>query len=155
MWVGWAFHWRRYATINSAAHYFAAAFAIEAVALLLLPAVPRLGLLQPPQHQVDRIGLGVILFAVTIQPIIGPLLGRSWAGVELFGLVPDPTVAATLGILLVAGAAWALWIIPLLWCLVSGATLWTMEAREAGVLPAVAVVALVRGVWNRRRETSR
>lgn len=34
LWVGWAFHWQRYATINWAAQYFAVAYAIQAGLLL-------------------------------------------------------------------------------------------------------------------------
>ena len=33
LWVAWAFHWQRYATINWAASYFAVGFAIEALLL--------------------------------------------------------------------------------------------------------------------------
>src|SRR5688572_9847216 len=36
LWVAWAFHFRRYATINWAAVYVAAAFAFEAVALFVI-----------------------------------------------------------------------------------------------------------------------
>ena len=34
-----------------------------------------------------------------VQPLIAPLLGRSWLQAEIFGVAPDPTVVATLGIL--------------------------------------------------------
>src|SRR6187402_1638303 len=34
LWVAWAFHWQRYATINWAAGYFAVGFAIEALLLI-------------------------------------------------------------------------------------------------------------------------
>ena len=40
-------------------------------------------------------GLALFLFALVLQPLIGPLLGRPWAQVELFGLAPDPTVVGT------------------------------------------------------------
>ena len=97
LWVAWAFHWRRYSSINSAAPFFAAGFAAQGVLLLVTGLVRSRGLLQAAPHKPDAVGLGIVLFAVVIHPLIGPLLGRSWTGVELFGLAPDPTVTATLG----------------------------------------------------------
>jgi hypothetical protein len=153
-WVGWAFHWRRYATINLAAPYFAACCAIQA-ALLVANTLWRRGLSPPQPPAPDRIGLGIIFFALVLQPLIGPLLGRAWAGVELFGLAPDPTATATLGLLLAAEESWTLWVVPTLWCLAGGATLWAMAAPDAWVTPALATVALVTRAVRRRRGVSR
>lgn len=141
LWVGWAFHLQRYATINSAAPYFAAAFAAQAV-LLWHGARRR----HAPVARADarvRTGVVLILFALLGYPLLAAAGGRPWQQAELFGIAPDPTVAATLGILLVCGrAGWPCWIIPLLWCATSWATLWTMRLREAWVLPIVALLAL-------------
>ena len=60
---------------------------------------------------------------------------------------------ATLGLLLLirpapampltARALWKLlWPIPVLWCLITGATLWTMEAPDAWLMPAAALLAM-------------
>ena len=38
LWVAWAFHWQRYASINLAAGYFALAFVVQALLLLWLGA---------------------------------------------------------------------------------------------------------------------
>ena len=67
------------------------------------------------------------------------------SAVEVFGIAPDPTVVATLGVLLVARGrnAWLLLPIPLLWCAISGATLWAMDEPDAFVLPAVALVSMM------------
>ena len=77
--------------------------------------------------------------------MIGPLLGRPWAQVELFGLAPDPTVVGTLGLVLLADGRirWALLAIPLLWCAVTGLTLWAMGSPDALVAPVAAVVAVL------------
>jgi hypothetical protein len=123
--VAWAFHWQRFSHINWAASGYAAAFTIEAV--LLIGFAWRAGF----QGRRSPIGWGVLLFALLIQPMVGVLFGRPWQQAEVFGLAPDPTVAATLGVLLLLGGrgwAWLLWPVPLLWCLVSGTTLWTMHA---------------------------
>lgn len=138
LFVAVAFHWARYATINWAATWFASAFALEA-ALLLWAGVIRgaLVLRRSP-------GLAIFLFALVVEPLIGPLLGRKWSELELFGVAPDPTAVATLGFLLAAERPrWSLLALPLLWCLLSGATLWTMEAPDAWILPLAALIAFL------------
>jgi hypothetical protein len=104
LWVAWGFHWQRYASINWAASYFALAFAVQAL-LLLWAAVVRGRLTPLPATRLQqRAGLGLLLFALLIFPLMGPLLGRSWTQAEVFGMTPDPTALATLGVLLFAGA---------------------------------------------------
>lgn len=155
LWVAWAFHWQRYATINWAATYFAAVFAMQAL-LLVWTGVVRGGLaLGPVDRSTRRIGTGIVLFALFVQPLAGVLAGREWSQVELFGVAPDPTVLATLGVLLAASRAhWSLLPIPLLWCVVTGATLFAMHAPDALLMPLGALVVLVLAV-RRARSTGR
>ena len=92
LWVAWAFHWQRYATINWSASYFAACFAIEALLLIWL------GVMRGRMHfdsfssVTARIGGAVFVFAL-IEPLLGLLSGRSWRQLEVFGVAPDPTVS--------------------------------------------------------------
>ena len=141
LWVAWAFHLRRYATINWAAVHFAAAFALEA-ALILWAGVVRDRLLPGP----GRAGLAVFLAGLLAYPLVTPLLGRQWNQMELFAVVPDPTVVATLGVLLLASprAPRLLLVVPVLWCAVTGATLWAMDSPEAPIAPLAAVLTLLR-----------
>lgn len=141
LWIAWAFHWQRYATINWAAKYFAVGFAIEALLLLWIGTV-RDGLrFDTTGTTRARIGIAIFGFALIMQPLIGLLLGRAWPQLEVFGLTPDPTVVATLGILLAANRiAWIALPIPLLWCAVGGTTLWVMNA-DGRVGPTASWVA--------------
>jgi hypothetical protein len=144
LWLAGDFLWRRYATINWAATYFAAAFAVQAL-LLFYCGVVRNRLRGPPTADgAARIGLGLYLFALLAYPFVAPLLGRPWTQAEVFGAAPDPTAMATVGIILFAssGPRWQLLAIPILWCALSGATLWAMKSPEALLLPLAAVVAL-------------
>jgi hypothetical protein len=87
-----------------------------------------------------------LLFAVFVQPLIAPLTGRGWLQAEVFGVTPDPTVVATLGVVLASGrrARWRLGILPFMWCALSGAVLWTLDAPvDAVVLPIAAILVLV------------
>jgi hypothetical protein len=152
------YFWVRYATINWAAVWFAAAFALEGALLLGLAsshACPAL----PERAPGDRLGArrtvgAALLIAGIAYPVAAPLLGRPWTQAEVFGLAPDPTAIGTLGVLLLleAGsgrclprwlrAAW-LWTFPVVWCLITGMTLWTLHATEAIVAPAAAALALL------------
>ena len=132
LWVGWAFHWQRYASINWAAQYFAVAFAVQAALLLGLTSwrgdayAPTRGALQGPGWLLA--GAGVLLY-----PLAGLLAGRPLTQAEVFGIAPEPTALTTLGLLLVGGYAasparrrW-LAVIPVLSLLVGAATLWSMS----------------------------
>jgi len=156
-WIAAAFHIRHYATINWAAAYFAAGFAIQALLLAWTGLVRDRLLLQPLENPIGRVGLTIFLFALLIQPLIGPLLGRAWRQVELFGVAPDPSAVATLGILLLATnrVAWELLLIPIIWCAVSGTTLWAMESPDALLMPFVALVVLFLAGWRTRSRSRR
>lgn len=136
--VAGAFLWTRYATINWAASYFAGAFAIEAV-LLMRPTF------RPRRDVVGMIGLVLFVSSLALYPLLAPLLGRGLRQSEIFGVAPDPTVLATLGLLLVAEGPppWWTLAVPLVWCLVSGATLWAMGSPEAWILALAAILVLV------------
>lgn len=157
LWVAWAFHWQRYAAINLAGGYFALAFTAEALLLLWL-AMTR-GVLQIDSVSKPRYyaGFGVLLYALLVHPLIGPLQGRSLAQAEAFGMTPDPTALATLGILLLAGGRrfWLLAPIPLLWCLLSGATLWAMDATDFFILPLAALLVIGFAATSRPATFSR
>ncbi|MGH1419771.1 MAG: DUF6064 family protein [Hyphomicrobiaceae bacterium] len=128
LWVAYAFHLERYASINWAAKGFAALFAAEGFLLL---AVARFG--QPSSlfgsvKNSARVGHGLFLVGVIAVPIISIFASDSWRSGQMFALTPDPTAIATLGILLFASGRrkYALMAIPLVWCAVSVATHWAM-----------------------------
>jgi hypothetical protein len=151
LWVAWGFLYTRYATINWAASWFATIFAVQALLLILVGVIAGKLSFGAGGH---RAGLGLVVFALLIQPLIGPLVGRKWTEVELFGLAPDPTVVATLGVLVVAspgvgwGARWLLLVVPILWCAISGATAQSMASSDALVLPTAATLALGLAAWT-------
>ena len=89
-------------------------------------------------------GMGLMIFAIALQPLIAPLVRRTWSQVEIFAVAPDPTVVGTLGVLIhISGwKKWLLLPIPLMWCLVSGATTWVMKSADAALMPVAAAVAI-------------
>jgi hypothetical protein len=59
--------------------------------------------------------------------------------------MPDPTVLATLGVLLCLRGtrAWMTMTLPLLWCAIAGATLWTLKSPQWSVLPLAGMLSLL------------
>ncbi|MCK6454414.1 MAG: DUF6064 family protein [Alphaproteobacteria bacterium] len=144
LWIAWAFHYQRLATIHLGGPLIAAGFALQGM-LLLWVAIARGGLaFNVSRRASDLAGLAIFLFAVAVQPLIGPLAGRPWSQAELFGLAPDPTAVATLGLVLLARgrAARLLLALPVVWCIVQGTTLWLLRSPDALVLPGAALLAL-------------
>jgi hypothetical protein len=147
--VAWAFHWQRYAPINWAAQYVAIGFALQAL-LLAWEGVGRKPMV--PDSRGLRGTAGDLLLAASIlYPLLALVQTRSVLPTEWVGLMPDPTVLATLGVLLsLRGGRWPsiAMVLPLLWCAIAGATLWTLKSPTWYLLPlagALAVVALWRG----------
>ena len=127
-WVGWAFHKQAYAQINLAAEYFAAAFAVQAVLLLVF------GVILPGDrhaHYWGRlIGWALAVLGLLFYPLITPLAGRPWDHVEVFGVMPEPTALATLGLLLATLGFRRFWlgIIPLLSWVTGVTTVWLLSS---------------------------
>jgi hypothetical protein len=174
--VGWLFTgavyfvWR-YGTINWAAVWFGAAFILGGalwIGLASSRACPALrtqaGTALSPR---TRIGVALLVAGIA-YPVLAPLLGRPAAQAAVFGLTPDPTAIGTLGLLLLfddrperrlspmVRKAWIvlLWSLPVAWCLLTGITLWTLNAPEAIIAPLLAGLAVAASRLDHRPETS-
>lgn len=146
-WIAWAFFHARLATIDIAAPYYAYGFALQGVLLLWTGWKFRQGryLIASRSRRFNTI---VILVAVFGLPLVAPFLGGSWKAIALFGLTPDATALATLSIVSVLPGArrWFVAIVPLLWCVISGALLWNFGRPHAVLLPLLAVITFVQGL---------
>jgi hypothetical protein len=150
LWIAWAFHYERYATINWAATYVAMAFALEGLAFLWLSASPSRLASEPRLDVPGSTGLILYLFALAVHPLLVVFAGRSWRGTEIFAVAPDPTAIGTLGLLLLSRlpARHPLMLIPFLWCVLTSVTLYAMGSRQAWVVAAAAAAALVAAVYS-------
>ena len=128
LWVGWAFHWQRYATINWAAAGLAAAFVLQAILLIALGPSPGSGRFRP-NAGLRRLGQALAVCGVLLYPLIPLATGRPWAQAEVFGLMPEPTALATIGVLLAAGHPHSRWlcVVPALSLAIGLATLWLLS----------------------------
>lgn len=149
LWVAWAWHLERYAPINWAAEYFAWAWITQAALLGTAACRGRFDALSRGQH---RFGFALAVCALVLYPLLAPTLGRGWAQTEVFGMAPDPTALLSLGLLLalpLRRVGWLL-VIPLVWCVTSGMTLWAMASPAFWVAPLALVLAII--AWVARRE---
>ncbi|NUB07084.1 MFS transporter permease [Azospirillum sp. Vi22] len=150
-WLAWSFLWERYATINWAASYVAPLFAFQAILLALIGSRVRWSLSWTGRAP---LGLALFLYALALHPLATLLAGRPPGGVEVFGITPDPTAIATIGLVMMAEERWS-WLllaVPMAWCLASWATLHSMGAPEQWMLLGAALVALIPAA---RRRTAR
>ena len=142
LWVAWAFHLQRYRTILPAATWFAALFAVQALLLLWF------GRRLTRQGRVSKLAIALFVFAWIVQPMIA---GTPWPQWEVFGIAPDPTATATLACLLALEdrPRLILMIIPIMWAVITGMTLWAMHSRAALIAPAVAIATVVARIMRR------
>jgi hypothetical protein len=154
LWIAWAFIWERYVTINWAATWLAAAFAMQGLLLLIYAATGFGTQTQERQPIANVAGAGLFfVFALAVYPLVGPVMGRGWPAAEIFGLAADPTAVATLAWLApVPGGArkWWMLVIPALWCAVTGATLWALGAPDFFLAPVCALVVIAVAVMPAR-----
>ena len=131
IWMAWAFFWERYTTINWAAAYVAPAFALEGLLLIWAGAIEEKLRVLRWHGPAGMAAVALFGAAVVAYPLLAPLMQRPWAAAEVFGIAPDPTAIATLALLAIIDAPRRslLMAIPLAWCAISAATLWTMGAR--------------------------
>jgi hypothetical protein len=151
--VAWAWFTQRYATINWAADYAAAAFAAEGLLLLLAGA----GRGWRVSHGWGaRIGLVLFLATLLLPPFLLPLEGRNWTQLELFGTMPDATAIGTLAMLASINGwwRWAMVPIPVFSCAISGATLAAMDSPSAWLVMLAAMGAVLLIVASRRLNAS-
>ncbi|PZO18328.1 MAG: MFS transporter permease [Burkholderiales bacterium] len=156
--VAWAFLWQRYAAINWAAEGLAWAFGALASGLLVLSTRSSLALTTGRVRL--RVGLGLLLWAVFVHPLLALATGRPWVQAEVLGLAPDPTAIATLGVLLCADAGTRATRVllgmlrggALAWCAVSAATLATMGSAQGWVMLGAVLVAAAGLGFGRARD---
>jgi hypothetical protein len=155
IWVAWSFLWNSYSVVNWAATYVAPLFAVEGLLLLWIG-----GLLGRLRFAANRtvpgvVGLALFLYALLLHPLVAKITGRPIEAAELFGIAPDPTAIATLGLVSMASrgaAAGLLLVVPSAWCIASWATLYAMGAGE-GWIPLTALgLGIASRLWHRTGE---
>ena len=149
LWTGIVYHWIFFAPINRAAWLFGLLFLLEGAALLWAAKRPVPVVFAIEWTVRGALGGGLILYAAILYPLVGLLSGHAWTSMPAFGLTPCPVTLFTLGMLLFARPARALWAVPMLWTIVGGSAAIMLGIVQDWALltsgPAVLAVLLVHG----------
>jgi hypothetical protein len=152
LWTGWYFFSVQYTAINWAAAYVAPVFWLQGLLLCLFAVAPKCPAIKYTGTAAGRTAMMLYLFALVGYPAATLALGRPLDSVEFVGISPDPGVVATLAILVLSrgGFTWLAWIVPLVWCALTGLTLWMLGSPEFFIAPLAGVVAVV-AIFSRKR----
>ncbi|MEO9876596.1 MAG: DUF6064 family protein [Anderseniella sp.] len=154
IWTGWYFFHVQYTVINWAAAYVAPVFWVQGLLFVLFAVAPRSPDIRFTRTATGRAAIVLYLFAVVGYPVATLALGRPLNSVEFVGISPDPGIVATLAILALSrgGFIWLAWIVPILWCVLTGLTLWMLDSPEFFIAPLAGVVAVAAvvagGIWR-------
>ena len=138
--TSWHFVWQRYAPINWAIHYAIPLFVSQAVifGMIALRPLP----VGYTSQSAKIIGFALLLIAIVAYPLLAPLYGRSIASAEVFGIAPDPTVVAAIGVTFLIKNRWyrhVLVALSLAWIGQSTITLFVLDQRAA-LPPAIVLM---------------
>ena len=149
--VAFAFFIQRYVELNWAGGYIGYFFFAQAILLISITLTGK-GLDNAPwKRPYAVIGIAIALVGLIGLPFIAPLTGGSWSQAEVFGIHADPTAIVTFGLALIMLRGWGLWLIaliPALWLLISGLTLWVLGAPTAIMVFIVLAIGLIGLVWK-------
>jgi hypothetical protein len=141
---GIIFHLTYYAELNWAAPWFGWGFLAQAALLLALALFAGSSRPQEPSKGLSTwIGTTVAVVSVLGYPLIAATIGPGLSHAETYGLHPDPTAIATLGVLLIILRGPTFWIasvIPILWCVIGSLTLIAIDATGALIPLAAAII---------------
>ncbi|HSM27690.1 MAG TPA: DUF6064 family protein [Thioalkalivibrio sp.] len=142
---GLIFHWTYYAELNWAAPWFGWGFIAQAALVLALAFFAGSSRTQRPSKALSTwIGATVALVSLLGYPLIAATIGPGLSHAETYGLHPDPTAIATLGVLLIVLRGPSFWLaslVPILWCAIGSLTLMAIDATGA-LIPLVAVIII-------------
>jgi Family of unknown function (DUF6064) len=149
-WSGVAYHLVHFSPINPLAPLFGALFVLAALLFAWHGVVRRRLVFGIAANARSAFGLGLLLYALLVYPLLTTWLGHAWPALPSFGL-PCPTALFTLGLLALAQPPMprAPWLVPIAWAFV-GATAAVLlgVVADLALLPAgLAGVALL--LWRR------
>ena len=155
-WNGAVYHLMHFATINVAAPAFGALFIMQGLLLGWTGAIRGKVAFRFRADPFGWTGLGFMIFAMAVYPLIGWLAGHGWPNAPMFGVAPCPTTIFTMGMLLLTDGRTPLHlvVIPVLWSLIGGTSVWLLNVPEDLALPLAGVGGLCLILWKNRRRNS-
>ncbi|HYJ86090.1 MAG TPA: DUF6064 family protein [Pyrinomonadaceae bacterium] len=138
IWMGLAYHWWFFSTINRAALIFAALFVLQGILFFIAGVWTQQLRFRFTLDFYGIVGGVFLLYALIVYPALGYWLNRRYPAAPTFGL-PCPTTILTFGILLWTNRRVPLYLlaIPLAWSLIGfWAAISLGMAEDLGLLAA-------------------
>ena len=152
LWMGIAYHFIYFSSINKAAILFGSFFITQALLLCYFGFIKGSLKFQFSLNGYGIAGMSLIIFALIVYPLIGYWLGHVYPSSPTFGL-PCPTTIFTFGILLFSSARipFIVIIIPAIWSLIGFSAAVSLGMKEdTGLLIAGVICTGMIIVKNRR-----
>ena len=128
LWVAFAFLYQYFYQIHIVADWYAFGFVLQSGLIAWYGVIKNQFTLFVTNPLRIKVAAGLLFVAFIFYPFIAFITGRNWMQFEMYSLAPDPTVLATLAILLFFNKApIILYVIPITWLLLSGVTLFVMS----------------------------
>ena len=125
-WVAVAFLYQRFYQIHVVANVYALSFIVQALLILWYGIIKNKLTVFSKSNVRIKAGSVLLLLSLSVYPFIALISGRNWQQFEMFALAPDPTALATIAVLIFYKLPLVLYIIPVLWLLISAITLSVM-----------------------------
>lgn len=154
LWMGTAYHFLFFSTINTAAYLFGALFVVQGLLFLYLGVFTSKLSFQFTAGSKGWLATILVLYALIIYPLLGIWFGHVYPYSPTFGL-PCPTTIFTLGVLLChqKRPPRSIVIIPFLWSLLGFSAAAQLGIREdTGLLIAGILVTSI--LWFQKKEVT-
>jgi hypothetical protein len=144
LWMGVTYHLIFFSTINKAAYLFGLLFALQGLIFFYQGALKNKFYYELKFNIYSIVGIGFIVYAMIIYPVIGYLYGHRYPFSPTFGL-PCPTTIFTFGILLLNTKKISFKIIAilLLWSIIGFSAAVNLGMIEDTGLIAAAVISVL------------
>lgn len=150
--VAYVFFLGRYQMLNWTGTYAAPVVVAYGIVLVVVAALGRLHLVDRRMHPAAWFsGIALLATGLVFYPLLALATHGSFAGAQVFGLAPDPTAAASLGIgvLLQSRVRWLVISVPVVWCIITALTLWVLGRADFALPLALSAVAVIAASVSR------
>jgi hypothetical protein len=150
--MGIIYHLLHFFSINKAAIVFGSFFIIEAFLLFYFGIIKDKLRLQFSLNRYGVTGMGLIMFALVVYPLLGHWFGHVYPASPTFGL-PCPTTIFTFGILLFSYSRipFIVIIIPATWSIIGFSAAVSLGMKEDTGLLIAGFVCTIMVIYKNRR----
>ena len=150
LWMGVAYHLIYFSSINKAANVFGSLFIIQALLFFYFGIIKAKLAFQFNLNSYGATGIGLIMFALIVYPLLGCWLDHVYPSSPTFGL-PCPTTIFTFGILLFScSTPFIVIIIPAIWSIIGFTAALSLGMKEDTGLLIAGLVSTMMIIYKNK-----